>query len=156
MGLKNVRLPGLEQHQILPGSLERRESFVVIDLDRWERVIVKSENVTAANELRRFDRVLDAHGEIISNAKRGKGESGRFANQLHVHRQGGVARVIEIALGAFHHEAARIAAVGSIRKAAGMDRVHKLHPRKIQHYTAAMIQWMGFLYSLFAEPGRHL
>ena len=111
-----------------------------------------AEDLGAADELRRPDGVVNAHGEVVADAQRGEQQLGGFPDQLHVHRQRRVAGVVEVSLGALDDEAAWVAAIRSIRQAAGMDGVDELDAAEVEAPAAAVVEGMGLGEALFAEP----
>ena len=154
--LKIVGLARQQQVQVLVRSLEFLDSGGRIDLDRRKRVVMQAQDLAAAHKLRRLDGVLNAHREIVPDGQRGKRQPGGVADQFHVQRQRGVPRVVEIPVGAFDDEPAGVPAIRSIRQAAGVDCVDELDAPEIEPPAAAVVQWMGLLQPLFAEPHRYL
>ena len=83
---------------------------------------MQPQNFAATHEVSRSDCVIDAHREIVPQAKRRELELHRLTDELHVQRQSGVAGIIKVAGLGFDDESSRIAAVAAIGQAARMDR----------------------------------
>src|SRR6266404_2561389 len=103
-----------EQNQMFVRRFELFDSRFRINLDRREGIVMKSKDLVATDEFGSSERILHIHGEVVSDAQRGKFELGRIADEFHIHRQGGVTRVVKVAFAALDDKAARIAAVSSI------------------------------------------
>ena len=69
-------------------------------------------------------------------------------------RVSGVAGVVKVSVIALHDKPARIAAVGAVRQAAGVNGVDEFDPAKIKLTTAAVIDRMRFWRALLAQPLR--
>src|SRR5215207_9543589 len=118
--------------EVFTGSFEFLDSESLVDLDRREGIIVQAEYLVATEEIRCLRGILDSHGKIIADAQSGKFEGSGLADEFHIHGEGGITGVVEIALTALDDEPARITAVSAVRQAAGMDGIDHLGPPEIE------------------------
>ena len=118
--------------QCLAGGLEFFLRGGVVNLDRRKGVEMHAEDFVAADEFGGLHRVVRPHREIVADAQRGEFQLRGFADELHVHRQRGVAGEIKIAFRRFDDKAAGIAAVGAVGQRAGMNGVHEFDAAKME------------------------
>ena len=107
-----------------------------------------------ADEIGRAERVIDPHGEEIAYRHDGEKELRLFADELHVHGESRIARVIEIAVGRLDHETARVSAIAAVRHRAAVHRDGQFNPAKVSGGSSAMIhRLVDILQTLFRlEP----
>jgi hypothetical protein len=56
----------------LAGDFKSFNRRPMIDLDRWEGIEVKAQDVVAPHVIRRFYSIRKVHGEIVANAECGE------------------------------------------------------------------------------------
>lgn len=134
------------------GFEESLLGFLVIDLDGGKRVVMEAEDVLCSGPVCGLDGILDAHGEGVADAEGGELERGGFADDLHVHREGGITGVVEIALGALDDPTGGVSSVGAVRKGAGVDGVDHLGGAEGEVSGAAMVHGVAIGDTLLIEP----
>src|SRR5438046_7602458 len=75
-GSKVVGFARQQQVQPLAGSFEFFNRGQLVDLNGRKGVVMQAEDVVATDKLGGSDGVLDAHGEVVSEAQRSESEPG--------------------------------------------------------------------------------
>src|SRR6266571_84655 len=75
-GSKVVGFAGQQQVQPLAGGFEFFNRGRLVDLNGRKGVVMQAEDVVATNKLGGSDGVLDAHGEVVSEAQGSESEPG--------------------------------------------------------------------------------
>jgi len=99
-----VTFARLEEAEVFARGFEPGDGGLGVNADGREGVEMEAQNLTAADEVGGLDGIVNPHGEVIAEGQGREGQPARFADEFHVHRERGVAGVIEVALGALESE----------------------------------------------------
>ena len=125
--------------EVFTGSFEFLDGQSLVNFDRREGIVMQAEYLVATNEIRCLRRILDSHGKIIADAQSGKFEGSGLADEFHIHGEGGITGVVEVALTALDDKPAGITTVSAIGQAAGMNGIDHLGSPEIEGKAAAVV-----------------
>ena len=128
----------------------------MVDLDVAKGIEVHADDVLALDEIRRYDRIFHAHGEVVAHAEEGKVQVVVLADQLHVAKQRCITGVVEGFALRFEDHSCRMAAIAAVGHAAGVHRVGEFHRTKVKFILAAVVHGVVVLDALLPEPAHHL
>ena len=118
--------------------------LLMINGDQRERIVVDAQNVLTSKPSRRNNGLGHTHRKIPPQAKSGKLQRGRAFDQLDIVIQGRVAAVLKGSLPGLHEKPSRLASIGSVRHAAGMDGRRKGDLAEVKVPGSAGVHGMNF------------
>ncbi len=123
-----------------------------LDFDGGEGVVVDADGDGGSAEAGGLGGIRSTHRKSISDREDGEAELELLGDELHVEREGGVACVVESALGGVDDKAGGIATVGAVGKAAGVDGIDHLGTSARQFHPATVVHGDRIARALLAEP----
>ena len=128
----------------------------MVNFDVTEGVIVAADDLIAPDIVAGDHRILVSHGKVVAYGQYSEIQLGASERkELHVHRQGGIAGIVEAGAIVPYHEAPRVAAVGSVGQNAGVDSIDVLHRAEVKsHFPSVVHRVAG--QPLFFEPADDL